>query len=102
MGKYDSPTSILITGASSGIGSVLAQSYARDGVTLALGGRNRERLEAVADAVRAAEAQLLAENGVRAILAGVQDAAGEECTQAIRDAGGDAHYRDLNVADEDN
>jgi len=57
MGKYDSPTSILITGASSGIGSVLAQSYARDGVTLALGGRNRERLEAVADAVRAAGAQ---------------------------------------------
>jgi len=50
----------------------------------------------------AAEAQLLAENGVRAILAGVQDAAGEECAQAIRDAGGDAHYRDLNVADEDN
>ena len=57
MGRYDSPTSILITGASSGIGAVLAQTYARDGVTLALGGRNGERLETVADAVRAAGAQ---------------------------------------------
>ncbi len=57
MGRYDSPTSILITGASSGIGAVLAQTYARDGVTLALGGRNGERLEAVADAVRAAGAK---------------------------------------------
>jgi len=57
MGRYDSPTSILITGASSGIGAVLAQTYAHDGVTLALGGRNSERLEAVADAVRAAGAQ---------------------------------------------
>lgn len=56
MGRFDSPTSILITGASSGIGAVLAQTYAREGVNLALGGRNAQRLEAVADAVRAAGA----------------------------------------------
>lgn len=50
----------------------------------------------------AAEAQLLAENGARVILADVQDEAGEERAQAIRDAGGDAHYRHLDVADEGN
>jgi len=50
----------------------------------------------------AAEARLLAENGARVILADVQDAAGEERAQAIRDAGGDAHYRHLDVADEGN
>ena len=41
------PTSILITGASSGIGAALARHYARPGVTLHLGGRDRERLEMV-------------------------------------------------------
>jgi short-subunit dehydrogenase len=42
------PRAILITGASSGLGAALALAYAGPGVTLALGGRNRERLEAVA------------------------------------------------------
>lgn len=45
--------SILITGASSGIGEALALHYAADGVSLALTGRNRERLEAVAEKCRA-------------------------------------------------
>jgi short-subunit dehydrogenase len=40
---------ILITGASSGLGAALARAYAGPGVTLFLGGRNRERLQAVAD-----------------------------------------------------
>lgn len=46
------PKSILITGASSGIGQMLAQKYARDGITLFLSGRNQERLEAAADVAR--------------------------------------------------
>jgi short-subunit dehydrogenase len=47
------PRSILITGASSGIGEALALAYARPGVFLALSGRNAERLAAVATAVKA-------------------------------------------------
>jgi len=50
------PRSILITGASSGIGEALARCYAAPGVTLALGGRDRARLGAVAEACRAAGA----------------------------------------------
>ncbi len=46
------PGSILITGASSGIGGALALAYAAPGVVLALGGRNQSRLEAVATACR--------------------------------------------------
>ncbi len=42
------PNKILITGGSSGIGAALARAYAADGVTLYLGGRDLERLEAVA------------------------------------------------------
>lgn len=44
---------ILITGASSGIGEALAQRYARDGVTLLLTGRDETRLRAVAQGCRA-------------------------------------------------
>ncbi len=42
------PASIVITGASSGIGKALAFHYAAQGATLGLLGRNRERLQAVA------------------------------------------------------
>jgi short-subunit dehydrogenase len=45
--------SIVITGASSGIGATLALDYAAAGVTLALNGRDDGRLQAVADACRA-------------------------------------------------
>ena len=45
--------SILITGASSGIGAALAENFAANGVRLVLGGRSNERLAAVAQACRA-------------------------------------------------
>lgn len=46
-------TSILITGASSGIGRALALAYAAPGIRLALLGRDADRLAAVAEAARA-------------------------------------------------
>jgi short-subunit dehydrogenase len=42
------PKSILITGASSGIGAALAREYAGPGYTLFLGGRSQSRLDEVA------------------------------------------------------
>lgn len=46
-------TSIVITGASSGIGEALAHAYAAPGVALALNGRDGERLRTVAEGCRA-------------------------------------------------
>jgi short-subunit dehydrogenase len=46
------PRSILITGATSGIGAALAREYAGPEVRLALSGRNPERLEAIAAEAR--------------------------------------------------
>ena len=59
--KYRNPASILITGASSGIGEALARVYAAPGVALALTGRDEARLQAVAEAARAAGATPRAE-----------------------------------------
>lgn len=50
--------SILITGASSGIGEALALEYAGPSVFLALSGRNQERLSDVANRCRAKGAQV--------------------------------------------
>jgi short-subunit dehydrogenase len=50
--------SILITGASSGIGAALARHYAGPGVRLFLGGRDRARLGAVAAYCREAGAEV--------------------------------------------
>lgn len=52
------PRSILITGASSGIGAALARRYARPGIQLALGGRDPGRLAATAAACRQAGARV--------------------------------------------
>ncbi|MEQ8335212.1 SDR family NAD(P)-dependent oxidoreductase [Nisaea sp.] len=52
------PRSILITGASSGLGSALADAYAAPGKTLFLGGRDKARLEAVARAATAKGAEV--------------------------------------------
>jgi NADP-dependent 3-hydroxy acid dehydrogenase YdfG len=54
------PRSILITGASSGIGAALARAYAGPGVVLALAGRAADRLGAVAAACRTAGAEVRA------------------------------------------
>ena len=51
------PKSILITGASSGIGRALARAYAEPGTTLFLGGRDEARLAAAAAACEAAGAE---------------------------------------------
>ncbi len=50
--------SVVITGASSGIGAALAKQYAASGTTLGLIGRNLARLQAVAEDCRAKGAQV--------------------------------------------
>jgi NADP-dependent 3-hydroxy acid dehydrogenase YdfG len=52
----DNPGSILITGASSGIGAALALDYAAPGTFLWLGGRSLNRLEEIARQCRNAGA----------------------------------------------
>ncbi|SDH23779.1 SDR family NAD(P)-dependent oxidoreductase [Roseospirillum parvum] len=53
MPRRPPPRSVLITGASSGIGAALAEALAGPGVRLALGGRDAARLAEVAERVRA-------------------------------------------------
>ena len=71
---------ILITGASSGIGAALARAEARAGVTLLLWGRNAARLEEVVNACRARGAE------ARAELFDLSDTAGFAATLAAVDA----------------
>ena len=58
MGRRTAFTSILITGASSGLGASLARAYARPGVTLGLVGRSQDKLDRVTEACLAAGAQV--------------------------------------------
>ena len=59
--QQNEPRCILITGASSGIGAGLARIYAGPGVSLAISGRDKERLLAVAESCRRRGAQVIAE-----------------------------------------
>lgn len=52
------PSNILITGASSGLGAALAEAYAASGRTLGLLGRDAERLKTVAQACEAKGAKV--------------------------------------------
>jgi short-subunit dehydrogenase len=82
-------TSIVITGASSGIGEALALDYAAPGVALALSGRDEARLQSVAGACRAKGAS------VDAGLIDVVDRAALAAWLLIVD---DAHPVDLVIA----
>ena len=89
LAAMQNPRSILITGATSGIGEALARAYAAPGVRLVLSGRNEERLNAVANAARAAGAE------VETALVDVTDAA---ATGRWVDAADDAGPLDLAIA----
>jgi len=82
-------SSIVITGASSGIGEALAIDYARPGVALALTGRDAARLEAVAAACRAKGATVAADT---------VDVVVRETFAAWLTAFDDAHPVDLVIA----
>ena len=82
-------TSIVITGASSGIGEALAIDYAAPGIALALTGRDAERLEAVASACRAKGATVVADT---------VDVVERERLAAWLGAFDDAHPVDLVIA----
>jgi short-subunit dehydrogenase len=82
-------SSIVITGASSGIGEALALDYAAPGVALALTGRDASRLSTVADACRAKGAT---------VVAGTIDVVDREQLALWLIAFDDAHPVDLLIA----
>lgn len=89
MTEAGAPRHIVITGASSGIGSALALAYAAPGTVLGLTGRDPIRLEASADACRARGA---------AVQTGCVDVRDAEAVKAWLDAFDRAHPIDLLIA----
>lgn len=81
--------SIVITGASSGIGEALALDYAAPGIALALSGRDGARLTAVAEACRSKGAT---------VYAGQIDVADRDALAAWLTTFDDAHPVDLVIA----
>src|SRR5690242_7734270 len=74
---------VLVTGSSSGIGRAAAQVLAREGARVAVHGRNRERAEATAAAIRGeggeahvAIGDLATDAGAAAVIAAVEEALG--------------------------
>jgi short-subunit dehydrogenase len=60
VGRQTAFKSIIITGASSGLGAALARAYAKPGVTLGLVGRSQAKLDQVSEHCRAAGAEVRA------------------------------------------
>jgi short-subunit dehydrogenase len=92
---HEPPQSILITGATSGLGAELARLYAGPGIALALSGRDSKRLEAIAGECRARGAS------VRTAVIDVTDRAGmaafveaEALDLVIANAGISAGFQD--------
>jgi len=83
------PKSILITGATSGIGAALVREYAAPGMRLVLSGRDEGRLETVAADARAAGA---------AVETAVLDVTNAEATARWVEAADDAGPLDLAIA----
>ncbi|WP_281300870.1 MULTISPECIES: SDR family NAD(P)-dependent oxidoreductase [unclassified Iodidimonas] len=81
--------SILITGASSGIGEALALHYAKPGVFLALSGRDQERLDAIAQSCRGRGADVDAQ---------IIDVVDEQAMRQWIEQVDDAHPLDLLIA----
>lgn len=79
--SLEHPKTILITGGSSGIGHALALAYAGHGVTLYVSGRDKDRVEAVAEECRArgatAEGRVIDVTDAGAMAAWIADADGK-------------------------
>ncbi len=97
------PKTVLITGASSGIGRALALEYAKSGAKVAMVARRRELLDALAEEVRAAGGEPLvlvadvtqSENVHNAVTDAIAAFGGLDMVIANAGVGGTKHAKDL-------